>query len=204
MEEDDARRLLRVCREPIFHEVSYSNRKGQGSQSWDPPEYLWWLFFIALTTGLRRKNILQLRWSQLDLERGWLEIVWDEMKKKKRLRVPIAPELVEALIRRKRETSPPNDEKCVLGRRADDPKRAIRTALNRAGLADYTFHDTRSTFASWLEDAGAKRSVIKTLLGHKLSASPDVTDGYTRAFVSSIREAVESLPRLLDDADPPK
>ncbi len=203
MEEDDARRLLRVCREPIFHEVSYSNRKGQGSQSWDPPEYLWWLFFIALTTGLRRKNILQLRWSQLDLERGLLEILWDEMKKKKRLRVPIAPELVEALIRRRRETSP-KDEECVLGRRADDPKRAIRTALDRAELADYTFHDTRSTFASWLEDAGAKRSVIKTLLGHKLSASPDVTDGYTRAFVSSIREAVESLPRLLDDADPPK
>lgn len=201
MEEDEARRLLRVCREPITHEVEYANRKGRGKQVWNPPDYLWWLFFIALKTGLRRRNILELRWSQLDLKAGELEISYKEMKKMRTLRVPLNSELLDALKKRKVETSPRSDDECILGRNVKDPKRAIRTALDRAKLEKFTFHDTRSTFSSWLEDKGANRSVIKTLLGHKLGASSDVTDGYTRAFVHSLREALESLPRLLDHKD---
>ena len=48
-----------------------------------------------------------------------------------------------------------------------DPDSAFATAVRRAGITDFTFHDLRHTFASRLVMAGVDLATVKELMGHK-------------------------------------
>ena len=57
------------------------------------------------------------------------------------------------------------------GRKAGEPvwdvKNAFHTALAAAKIADFTWHDLRHTFASWLMMKGASLRAVAELLGHR-------------------------------------
>jgi len=55
----------------------------------------------------------------------------------------------------------------VTGKPYQNIKRSLNTALRRAGIRDFRFHDTRHTFASHLVMAGVDLTTVKELLGHK-------------------------------------
>src|SRR5207245_1316174 len=57
------------------------------------------------------------------------------------------------------------------GRKAGEPvrdvKNAFHAALESAGIKDFTWHDLRHTFASWLIMKGASLRAVAELLGHR-------------------------------------
>jgi site-specific recombinase XerD len=53
------------------------------------------------------------------------------------------------------------------GKTLKDIKRSFKTALRRAGIKDFHFHDLRHTFASHLVMAGVELTTVSKLLGHK-------------------------------------
>ena len=118
---------------------------------------------LAINTGQRKAAILELKWSQIDLERGQ---VWytQTTHNKRRAVVPINGELRADL-----------DEAKALaqtvyviewrGEKVTDIKRAWQRACERAGVRDATIHDLRRTCASWLLMKGATFAQVAAVLG---------------------------------------
>jgi integrase len=71
-----------------------------------------------------------------------------------------------------------------------DPDSAFATAVRRAGITDFTFHDLRHTFASRLVMAGVDLATVKELMGHKHIA---MTLRYAHLAPGHKRAAVEVL-----------
>ena len=183
---EEARELLVACREAVVIE-----RRGREEKR-RPPQHLFLAVLIGLHAGLRKSNVIGLRWRHVDLRKRLLHIPAGEMKANADHTVPLHPELAEVLAglvagRKEVDLAEP-----VIGD-AKSFRKAWASATKRAGVAPMRFHDTRSTFASWAGQF-APYQVLQALLGH---AVPDVTGKYFKASIERMREAVEQLPRLL-------
>lgn len=125
----------------------------------------------ALNTGMRKEEILSLTWDNVDLKHGFILLNQDQTKNSERKEVPINGTLRETLSAVTRRLDIPYvfyDP--TSGKRYLDVKRSFKTALKRAGIKDFKFHDLRHTFASQLVMTGADLTTVKDLLGHKTLA----------------------------------
>lgn len=113
------------------------------------------ILICAVTTGLRKANILTLDWSQVRLSAKRISVT---VKGGKIHEVRIDPMLSAALAgdttRKGRVFDATNFEK------------RWRAALKAAKLDDFRFHDLRHTFASWARQSGADIADVKDALGH--------------------------------------
>lgn len=146
------------------------------------------LIALDLMTGLRKANVASLTWEQISLDMGRLVVT---AKGGKLHGAPLPPDAVRLL-----ERLQPDPEKRVgpvffygnpavpcpcpactrvklgrIGQQFQNPKRSIRTAFARAGLAGTRFHDLRHTFASWLLDASGDLKLVQQALGHSQIAT---------------------------------
>jgi integrase len=113
------------------------------------------ILICAVTTGLRKDNILRMDWSQVRLSARRISVT---VKGNKIHEVRIDPMLLAALsIDTKRK-----------GQVFDSTnfEKRWRQALKDSGLADFRFHDLRHTFASWARQSGADIADVKDALGH--------------------------------------
>lgn len=111
---------------------------------------------FAVSTGLRRENVLSLDWKQIDLDAGRARFVTKGGQAHVvKLSAPVVAALARVTNRREgRVFARPN-----FRRRWD-------RAVADAGLDDFRFHDLRHTFASWARMGGADIAAIKDALGH--------------------------------------
>jgi integrase len=129
------------------------------------PLYLIVLF--ALTTGMRRGEILGLRWQDIDLER--CVAVLQSTKNGDRRSVPIVPEVAQLLREHGKVRKLGNDQVFV----GDGPgevwlfDKAWYAALKAAKVKKFRFHDLRHTAASYLAMSGATTAEIAAVLGHR-------------------------------------
>lgn len=111
---------------------------------------------MAFTTGARRGEIAALRWSDVDLGRRWA--IFPMTKNGDSRGVPLVPAVVTEL------ENLPRAHELVF---PQDMTRAWRTAIKRAGITSFRFHDLRHSAASRLVQSGANLSEVAQLLGHK-------------------------------------
>ncbi len=128
------------------------------------PEHLADMAAFSLATGLRASNVTGLQWSQVDLARRLAWIHPDQAKARKAIAVPLNAE-AEALIRRqdgKHETH-------VFSFRGKPIQqlstKAWYAALERAGIADFRWHDLRHTWASWHVQSGTPLFALQEMGG---------------------------------------
>jgi len=149
------------------------------------------LVVLALSTGARRGELLNLKWSDVDLER---EIATFYYTKNQDTRsVPLSAVALDQLrsLGRVRRL----DSDLVLANRqgkASYPKKAWERALKAAQIEDFRFHDLRHSAASYLAMSGATLAELAEILGHKTLAMvkrySHLTEQHTSKVVARMNE----------------
>lgn len=122
---------------------------------------------LALATGMRKGEILGLTWSDVDLKRGM--VVLRDTKNGDTRPVPLVGHAKKVMM----EWSKVRRLGCTLVFPGKTPTKPINfneawfSALKRAGIEDFHFHDLRHTCASYLAMNGATPGEIAAVLGHK-------------------------------------
>src|SRR5258708_4587020 len=162
--------------------------------------YLVEKIILAAHTGLRRGSLFNLRWDQIDLEHRVLRIPWT--KSGRPLSVPLnttAHDTLKGLHEARDPGSPyvfPHRSGPNAGAPVMDIKNGFYAALALAKIEDFTWHDLRHTFASWLMMRGASLRSVAELLGHQ---SMKMTMRYAHLSPAFLSAEV----RLLDPPPPP-
>jgi integrase len=151
------------------------------------------LYVLAITTGLRRGELLGLRWEDADLENGVLRVgralvreggryrPGETKTKRGRRSIRLTPQAVNALAahrkkqleERMRFSGLYEDQDLIFSTQKGTPinpenlvKRSFKPLLERAGLPEIRFHDLRHTCATLLLGSGVHPKLVQELLGH--------------------------------------
>jgi integrase len=142
----------------------------------------------ALDTGLRRGELLNQDWRDVDFDRKVLSITHSKTAEGEHRLIPLTTRLY-AMLEGMRQISG------LIFTYEGQPLRRIKTgwagALRRAGIPYLRFHDLRHTFNSRLADLGVIADVRKELMGH--SRGGDVHSLYTHIELPTLREAINRL-----------
>jgi integrase len=142
------------------------------------------MYRVAAMTGLRRGELLALRWMDVDWLAGRVRVrqnyvrgEYGSPKSRRSVRsVPMAVEVARALEGWSKVSAWTADKDLVFAHPlsgdalpAANVTRRMQAALEAAGLSDrrYVFHDLRHTFGTRMASAGAPLVSIKAWMGHR-------------------------------------
>ena len=153
------------------------------------------ILLIAYNTGMRRGEILKLKWADIDFP-GRLILVTDPKNSEPR-QVTMNEECHETLrslkLRAQGEHVISHEGKPVKSFHT-----AFKAAVRRAGVQPFVFHDLRHTFASNLVMSGVDLPSIQELLGHK---SISMTKRYSHPTLEHKKQAVEKIKSAVSDTN---
>ncbi len=172
---DEENRLLQACR-----------------QSLNP--YLYCIVLMAITTGARKSEILNLTWDSIDFENRFAHI--KDSKNGRPRRVGLVDSVIQELQRlyiiRDITKTLVFASKTTFGRL--DIKKAWQSALSRAGINNFVFHGLRHHFCSIGGQLGASGQQLRSQLGH---ATASMTDHYSHLDAQATRFIGESIENRL-------
>ena len=171
------------------------------------------LYYIDLTTGLRRGELLGLKWLDIDLEKGDLrvqrqigridgKIIEMPLKTKNAYRtLPLSADAINVLMQQRRKTG--NSEWVFLSPTGgpmspDSVLHMLHRILKRAGLPKVRFHDLRHTFATLALQNGVDIKTVSGMLGH--FSAGFTLDTYAHVTTSAKREAAKTMGNILSGA----
>jgi integrase len=161
------------------------------------PDLRWRCFVcLALTTGLRRGELVNLEWDDVDLDEGMIRVrckAGYRTKSGKNRGVPLISEVAPALRALREESGEGYVFGVGRGRRwRNTLSRPFAEIVRRAGIEPCTIHDLRKTFISHLANAGENQAVVQKLAGHASMAT--TLKHYTRILPETLRKAPAKLP----------
>lgn len=138
-------------------------RAAERSSNADLPDIL----RVMGATGLRRENVLAMKWAWFDGARGTLSIPAEDDKAKKGFILHVSSDVRSLLSKRQADADSewvfPNPK---TGKPYHSCRNAWVTACERAGLEGLRMHDMRHTFASMMLDNGADIVDVQHALAH--------------------------------------
>ena len=141
---------------------------------------------LLLLTGCRLREILHLRWNEVDFERGLLLLPDSKTGRKTVFLSDAALEVLQNL--------PHVGRYVIAGGNPDQPRADLKRPWQRlaqhAELEDVRLHDLRHTFASIGAAQGMSLQMIGALLGHK---SPETTARYAHLTEDPLRQALNRM-----------
>ena len=160
---------------------------------------------LAAHTGLRRENILRLKWAEVAHEQQELhvQLVKQRAGSKKISSIPLTSEAHQAITRQqgKNPTFVFNE---LSGLKSSSPNYYFDKIMKKARLpkrvklpggieVKRTFHSLRHTFTSLLANQNVPAEVRQELTGH---ASDKAHQIYTHLDTDTLRKAIETLPSI--------
>jgi integrase len=145
---------------------------------------------LLLFTGCRLREILRLKWEQVDVERGLLFLADSKSGKKTVILNAPAAAVLTGLDRIGPYVVPGDDPE----KPRADLKRPWEAVSKRAGLDGVRLHDLRHTYASFGAGGGVGLPIIGKLLGHTQSAT---TARYAHLDNDPLRRAAENIGRRI-------
>jgi len=130
------------------------------------------LFVTAFVTGMRKSEILNIRWPQVDFEAGFIILHTGETKNKEGRAAPIIEGDMRDLLMAAKRDHDENWPKCEWvfargGQRILDFRWAWQAACKRAGVPDLRLHDLRRTAVRNMRRAGIPQVVRMKISGHR-------------------------------------
>jgi integrase len=151
------------------------------------------IVITALNTGMRRGEILSLKWDNVDLKHGFINLTLTKNGESRQ--VPINGTLGATLQGLERRLDIPYVFfDANTGKPYASVKRSFNTACRRAGILDFHFHGLRHTFASHLVMAGVDLTTVSRLLGHKTLT---MTLRYSHLSPNHVSRAVDILDETI-------
>ena len=138
---------VRMLPEPHIR-IRYLTREEAGRLVAELPEHLAAMARFALETGLRRANVVGLKWADVDLVRRRVVVHADEAKGRRNLKVPLTDEAM-AIIRAQIGKHLQYVFTYLAKPIYQVSGKAWWAALERAGIKHFRWHDLRHTWATW-------------------------------------------------------
>lgn len=169
------------------------------------------IFLLELSTGMRRGEILALKWSDLNFQTGELQIVRQACavngkieisvpKTKSSIRTVVLPPSLVEVMKKYRKTvnswwmfpSPQNPD---VPRYPTSVGDILSILLKRAGCKHVRFHDLRHTFATMALENGMDVKTLSATIGHVSSAT--TLDIYSHITDTMQRQAAVNIDRKI-------
>jgi integrase len=125
------------------------------------------LVLLAISTGLRKGELLALTWKDIDLDREALRVM--KSKNGDKRSVPLVGKALE-LVKEIFVKRPQNSEFVFArtdGQAAMELKKHWDKAVKEAKIDNFRFHDLRHTSATYLLESGATQLEVSAILGHR-------------------------------------
>ena len=147
---------------------------------------------MALFSGMRKSEILNLKWKDVDFQNNL--IVLRDTKSGKMREILLNQSLKDVLTSVLRYV---NSEYVFChqdGSPYSNMRRSFSSALKKAGIEDFTFHDLRHTFASHMVMQGVDINTLREILGH---SSISMTLRYAHLAPGHKQQAMQNIDTIL-------
>lgn len=149
---------------------------------------------LALSTGARKGEIMNLKWG--DIDKGRTKIILHETKNGERRAIPLGGYARELILEHEKVRRIDTERlfPSKTGSTAFDIKKSWGRALDDAEIEDFRFHDLRHSAASYLAMNGASPAEIADVLGHKtlqmVKRYAHLSEAHTSSVVASMNERI--------------
>ena len=144
---------------------------------------------LSLYIGQRRQNMLSMRWSNVDLNLGF--VFFPDSKNGDPQRIPLITQAADILKDMRQYATDDwvfsSHGKSKSGH-MEDLHRPWYALLKRSGIENLRVHDLRRTFGSYQAITGASLHIIGKALGDKTSAATKV---YARLTMDPVRDSIQ-------------